>query len=107
MGIIMSQAFQASSAGGHYVNVQSISATYDLSEDCFISFWMSVSFAVIEGFGKKRGDQLLLITGMAAVTTTGPPCSSQEVLAPAITSVVPRRERCNSSAKESFCFYHN
>lgn len=32
---------------------------------------------------------------------------SQEVLAPAITSAVPSRERSNNSAKESFCFYHN
>lgn len=42
-----------------------------------------------------------------AVTTTWPPCSSQAVLAPAITSVVLRSEKCNDDAKKNFCFYHN
>lgn len=42
-----------------------------------------------------------------AVTTTQPPCSSQVVLAPAITSVVLGSERCNDDAKKNFCFYHN
>lgn len=33
-----------------------ISATCDLSGDCFICFWVSVSFEVLEGFRKKMGD---------------------------------------------------
>lgn len=102
----MSWAFQASSAGGHHLS-QGISAACDLSGGCFMCFWISVSFGVLEGCRKKMGNQLLLIGGMAAVTTTGPLCSSQEVLAPASTSVVLSRERSNNCAKESFCFYHN